>query len=229
MSDKFDLVAELREDQGKGASRRLRREGKVPAILYGAGRPPRSITLQHNKLLRALEDESFYSSVLNIKVGDKNQETILKDVQRHPSKPLILHIDLQRIVAGEAIRMSVPVHFVGENVAPGVKQQGGVINKMLTEVDILCLPKDLPEYLEVDVSALEIGDLLHISDIKLPEGVELTDLTHGDEPDDKALVQVIMPRAVVEEAEDEEEAPEAGDVPTVSDTESESESDEDES
>ncbi|MEO0631611.1 MAG: 50S ribosomal protein L25, partial [Planctomycetota bacterium] len=131
MADKIDLVAELREDQGKGASRRLRREGKVPAILYGAGRPPRAISLQHNKLIRALEDESFYSSVLNIKVGDKNQETILKDVQRHPAKPQIMHIDLQRIVAGEVIRMSVPVHFLNEETAVGVKQDGGILNKML--------------------------------------------------------------------------------------------------
>ncbi len=222
MADKIDLVAELREDQGKGASRRLRREGKVPAILYGAGRPPRSISLQHNKLMRALEDESFYSSVLNIKVGDKNQETILKDVQRHPSKPVILHIDLQRIVADEVIRMSVPVHFLNEETAVGVKQQGGLLNKMLNEVDVQCLPKDLPEYLEIDVAELEIGGLLHISDLKVPSGVELTDLSHGDESDDKPLVQITKTRAVVEE-EDEEAAPEAGDVPTVSDTESDEE------
>ncbi|MEL6200441.1 MAG: 50S ribosomal protein L25/general stress protein Ctc [Pseudomonadota bacterium] len=215
MADKIDLVAELREDQGKGASRRLRREGKVPAILYGAGRPPRAISLQHNKLIRALEDESFYSSVLNIKVGDKNQETILKDVQRHPAKPQILHIDLQRIVAGEAIRMSVPVHFLNEETAVGVKTQGGILNKMLNEVDVQCLPKDLPEYLEIDVAELEIGGLLNLSDLKLPKGVELIDLSHGDESDNKPLVQIVKSRAVVEE--DEEGAPEAGDVPTVGD------------
>ncbi|MEM9323335.1 MAG: 50S ribosomal protein L25/general stress protein Ctc [Pseudomonadota bacterium] len=215
MADKIDLVAELREDQGKGASRRLRREGKVPAILYGAGRPPRAISLQHNKLIRALEDESFYSSVLNIKVGDKNQETILKDVQRHPAKPQILHIDLQRIVAGEAIRMSVPVHFLNEESAVGVKTQGGILNKMLNEVDVQCLPKDLPEYLEIDVAELEIGGLLNLSDLKLPKGVELIDLSHGEESDNKPLVQIVKSRAVVEE--DEEGAPEAGDVPTVGD------------
>ncbi|MEL6447371.1 MAG: 50S ribosomal protein L25/general stress protein Ctc [Pseudomonadota bacterium] len=215
MADKIDLVAELREDQGKGASRRLRREGKVPAILYGAGRPPRAISLQHNKLIRALEDESFYSSVLNIKVGDKNQETILKDVQRHPAKPQILHIDLQRIVAGEAIRMSVPVHFLNEETAVGVKTQGGILNKMLNEVDVQCLPKDLPEYLEIDVAELEIGGLLNLSDLKLPKGVELIDLSHGEESDNKPLVQIVKSRAVVEE--DEEGAPEAGDVPTVGD------------
>ncbi|MEO1593799.1 MAG: 50S ribosomal protein L25/general stress protein Ctc [Pseudomonadota bacterium] len=215
MADKIDLVAELREDQGKGASRRLRREGKVPAILYGAGRPPRAISLQHNKLIRALEDESFYSSVLNIKVGDKNQETILKDVQRHPAKPQIMHIDLQRIVAGEVIRMSVPVHFLNEETAVGVKQDGGILNKMLNEVDVQCLPKDLPEYLEIDVAELEIGGLLNLSDLKLPKGVELIDLSHGDESDDKPLVQIVKSRAVVEE--DEEGAPEAGEVPTVGD------------
>ena len=226
MSGKIDLVAELRDDQGKGASRRLRREGKVPAILYGGGRPPRAISLQHNKLMRALEEESFYSSVLNITVGDKNQESILKDVQRHPSKPLILHIDLQRIVEGEAIRMSIPVHFVGEDDAPGVKQEGGVMSKMLTEVDVECLPKDLPEYLEIDVSGMEMNDLLHISDIPLPAGVELIDLSHGDESDDKALVQITMPRAVVEETDEDEEAPEADEVPTVSDTESDDDEDE---
>ncbi|MEL6214888.1 MAG: 50S ribosomal protein L25, partial [Pseudomonadota bacterium] len=135
MTDKIDLVAEFREDQGKGASRRLRKEGKVPAILYGAGRAPRSISLQHNKLQRALEDESFYSSVLNIMVGDKSQEAILKDLQRHPAKNQILHVDLQRIVAGETIRMSVPLHFTGEDVAPGVKLQGGVVAHHLNFVD----------------------------------------------------------------------------------------------
>ncbi len=220
MADKIDLVAELREDQGKGASRRLRREGKVPAILYGGGRPPRAITLQHNKLMRALEDESFYSSILNITVGDKNQETILKDVQRHPSKPLILHIDLQRIVEGQEIRMNVPLHFVGEDIAPGVKEEGGVMSRMFNDVEVVCLPKDLPEYLEVDVSHMQMDESLHLSDIKLPQGVEMTDLSHGD-GFDPVLVQISMPRAVVEEETDEEAAPEAGEVPTVSDEEAE--------
>ncbi|MEN7342986.1 MAG: 50S ribosomal protein L25/general stress protein Ctc [Pseudomonadota bacterium] len=213
MSDVIDLVADFREDQGKGASRRLRREGKVPAILYGGGRKPRSITLQHNKLLRALEDEAFYSSVLNIKVGDKNQEAILKDVQRHPAKNVILHIDLQRIVAGEAIRMNVPLHFVGEDVAPGVKMQGGVMSRLLNDVEVTCLPKNLPEYLEVDVSEMDMDDILHMSDIKLPKGVELPELAQG-EGHDQPLVSISMPRAA---AAVEDDAPEAGDVPTVGD------------
>ncbi|MFK8051508.1 MAG: 50S ribosomal protein L25/general stress protein Ctc [Woeseiaceae bacterium] len=217
MADTIDLVAELREDQGKGASRRLRREGKVPAILYGGGRPPRAISLQHNKLLRALEDEAFYSSVLDIKVGDKNQETILKDVQRHPAKNVILHIDLQRIVAGEAIRMNVPLHFLGEDVAPGVKMEGGVLSRMINDVEVVCLPKNLPEYLEVDVSELGIDEMLHLSDIKLPKGVEMPEMAQED-AQDQPIVSISKPRAVVEETEDEG-APEAAEVPTVADTE----------
>ncbi|MEO0615348.1 MAG: 50S ribosomal protein L25, partial [Pseudomonadota bacterium] len=132
-----------------------------------------------------------------------------------PAKPQIMHIDLQRIVAGEVIRMSVPVHFLNEETAVGVKQDGGILNKMLNEVDVQCLPKDLPEYLEIDVAELEIGGLLNLSDLKLPKGVELIDLSHGDESDDKPLVQIVKSRAVVEE--DEEGAPEAGEVPTVGD------------
>ena len=121
MSDEFDLIAELREDQGKGASRRLRRKGKVPAIIYGAGRPPRSLSFDQNKVLKQLENESFYSSVLSIKVNEKSQAAILKDLQRHPAKNLIMHMDFQRIVEDEEIKMNVPLHFIGEEVAPGVK------------------------------------------------------------------------------------------------------------
>ncbi|MEM9172676.1 MAG: 50S ribosomal protein L25/general stress protein Ctc [Pseudomonadota bacterium] len=193
MSDKIDLVAEFREDQGKGASRRLRKEGKVPAILYGGGRPPRSISLQHNKLIRALEDESFYSSILNIQVGDKNQETILKDLQRHPAKQQILHVDLQRIVADEEIRTNVPLHFVGEDVCPGIKMQGGVASHLITDVEVICLPRNLPEYLEVDASELELDGIVHLSEIKLPEGVQLPDLTHG-EVNDQPVLAIIKPR-----------------------------------
>ncbi|MEL6302091.1 MAG: 50S ribosomal protein L25/general stress protein Ctc [Pseudomonadota bacterium] len=205
MTDKIDLVAEFREDQGKGASRRLRKEGKVPAILYGAGRAPRSISLQHNKLQRALEDESFYSSVLNIMVGDKSQEAILKDLQRHPAKNQILHVDLQRIVAGETIRMSVPLHFTGEDVAPGVKLQGGVVAHLINEVEVVCLPKDLPEYIEVDVSELDIDSIVHLSEIKLPKGVEVPQLAQGSDYD-QPVVSISKPRAAVEATADEEDA-----------------------
>jgi len=179
MGDEFDLIADFREDQGKGASRRLRREGRVPAIIYGGGRPPRKLSFDHNKVLRELENESFYSSVLNIKVGDKSQPAVVKDIQRHPAKPIIMHMDFQRIVAGEAIRMNVPLHFVGGDDAPGVKQDGGTMSQLITDVEVACLPKDLPEFIEVDVSALNVGDMLHLSDIKLPAGVEMPELAQG--------------------------------------------------
>ena len=209
MSDKFDLIAEIREDQGKGASRRLRREGKVPAIIYGGGRPPRTLAFDHNKVLRQLENESFYSSVLNVKVGDKSQAAILKDLQRHPSKPVILHLDLQRIVEDEEIRMNVPLHFIGEDEAPGVKQDGGNVSHLMSDVEVVCLPRHLPEYLEVDVSGLELDEMLHLSDIKLPEGVEIPQLQHGPDQD-QAIVSVHIIRAapIEEEAVGEEEAAE---------------------
>ena len=183
MSDEFDLIAELREDRGKGASRRLRRQGKVPAIIYGAGRPPRALSFDQNKVLKQLENESFYSSVLSIKVNDKRQAAILKDLQRHPAKHLIMHMDFQRIVEDEEIKMNVPLHFVGEEIAPGVKQGGGKVAHLINDIEVACLPKDLPEYLEVDVAELELDAMLHLSDIKLPKGVEIPQLAQGPEHD----------------------------------------------
>ncbi len=204
MSDKFDLIAELREDQGKGASRRLRRAGLVPAILYGAGRPPRMLAFDHNKVIREMENESFYSSVLNIKVGDKSQAAVLKDVQRHPAKPLIMHMDLQRIVEDEEIRMNVPLHFIGEEVAPGVKMGGGAVSHLMSDVEVSCLPKDLPEFIEVDVSELELNAMLHLSDLKLPGGVEIPQLAQGPEHDHAIVsIQVRKGREEAEAVEDE--------------------------
>jgi large subunit ribosomal protein L25 len=201
MRPDFDLIAELRDDQGKGASRRLRRRGKVPAILYGGGRPPRALALDHNKILQQLDHEAFYSSILTIKVGDKTQAAILKDVQRHPAKRQILHMDMQRIVETEKIRMNVPLHFVGDQVAPGVKLGGGSVSKLKTDVEISCLPRDLPEYLEVDISHMELDDMLYLSDIKLPDGVEILELQHGDEHD-QAIVSVhVLRTASIEEEE----------------------------
>jgi len=205
MSEEFDLIAEFREDQGKGASRRLRHAGKVPAILYGAGRPPRLITLDHNKVLQQLEHESFYSSVLSIKVGDKVQAAIIKDVQRHPSKRRVLHMDFQRIVADEKIRMNVPIHFVGEDVAIGVKQGGGVVSHLMSDVEVTCLPKHLPEFLTIDVSNLGLDEMIHLSGIELPEGVEIPMLAQG--PDhDHAVVSIHRAKKVVEEDESAEAA-----------------------
>lgn len=198
MKDNFDLIAEFREDQGKGASRRLRHKGKVPAIIYGAGRPPRLLMFDQNKVIKRLEIESFYSSILNIKVGDKSQSAILKDLQRHPAKHIIMHMDFQRIVEDEEIRMNVPLHFLGEEVAPGVKE-GGSISKLINDVEISCLPKNLPEFLEVDVSKLELDEMLHLSDIKLPEGVEIIGLIAGDESDQGIVSLQVMKAAPIEE------------------------------
>ena len=160
-------------------------------------------------MLKQLESESFYSSVLSIKVGEKSQAAILKDLQRHPAKNLIMHMDLQRIVEDEEIRMNVPLHFIGEDVAPGVKQGGGNVSHLMTDVEVVCLPKNLPEYLEVDVSELELDQMLHLSDIKLPKGVEVPQLAQGPEHD-QAIVSIhVIKAAAVEEPVEEEAAAEA--------------------
>ena len=220
MKQQFDLIAEFREDQGKGASRRLRHEGKVPAIIYGGGRPPRALSFDHNRVLRQLENEAFYSSVLNIKVGDKNQAAILKDIQRHPARRQILHMDLQRIVDDADIRMNVPLHFVGEDDAPGVKDGGGTVSRLMNDVEVICLPKYLPEYIEVDISKLELDDMLHLSDIKVPEGVELVELSHGEGHDQPIVSVHIIKAAPIEDVDEgEEDEEKSAEVPTVSDEE----------
>jgi large subunit ribosomal protein L25 len=202
MSEKFDLIAEIREDQGKGASRRLRREGKVPAIIYGAGRPPRQLAFDHNRVLHQLENESFYSSILKIKVGEKSQAAIVKDIQRHPAKRQIMHMDFQRIVEDEKIRMNVPIHYLNTETAVGVKEGGGSVSQLITDIEVICLPKDLPEYFEVDIAALDLNEMLHLSDIKVPDGVEIPQLAQGPEHDHAIVsVHVIKAAAVEEDVE----------------------------
>ena len=211
MANKFDLIADIREDSGKGASRRLRREDKVPAIIYGAGRPPRALVFDHNKVIKQLENESFYSSVLNIKVGEKSQAAIVKDLQRHPSLPRIMHIDLQRIVEDEVIRMNVPIHLVGADVAVGVKDGGGKVSHMRTDVEVVCLPKDLPEYLELDISELELDGLMYLTDIPLPEGVEIPELAQEVEQV-QPIVSIHIIKEIIIEDEEELEAAEGEEV-----------------
>ena len=211
MSDDFDLIADIREDQGKGASRRLRHEGKVPAIIYGAGRPSRALLFDHNRVIQQLENESFYSSVLNIKVGEKSQAAILKDVQRHPAKPIVMHLDFQRIVEDQEIKMSVPLHFIGGDVAVGVTEGGGAVSHLMNEVDIICLPKHLPEFIDVDIEALELDEMLSLSDIKLPEGVSIPALAQGPEANRPIVSIHIIKEVVIEEEEELEE----GEVPTI--------------
>jgi len=196
MKTSFELVAEAREKHGKGASRRLRHEGKVPAILYGGHSDARAITLSHQKLLIMLENERFYSTIISLKVGEEKQAAILKDVQRHPYKNAVLHIDFQRVEDNEKIRISIPLHFKGEAIAPGVKSQGGIVSHMRTEVELSCLPKDLPEFIEVDISALSLNESIHLSQLQMPAGVQLLDLTKGDAP----VVAIHSPRAEEPEA-----------------------------
>ncbi len=202
MTTTFELKAEPRSDVGKGASRRLRRAGKVPAIVYGAHRDPEPIVVDEHELARQLEHEAFYSHILVLRFADGREErVVLKDIQRHPWKPRVLHLDFQRVSETETIRMHVPLHFVGEDVAPGVKQ-GGLLTHELIEVEVECLPKDLPEYIEVDVSGLGLGDALHLSDLKLPEGVRLVELMRGPEHD-VAVVSIHARRGAAEEGEEE--------------------------
>jgi large subunit ribosomal protein L25 len=210
MSSDFVLNAEPRDDMGKGASRRLRRSGKVPAIMYGAGKEPTSISLLHNEIAHSLENEAFYSHILTVNLGGKEESAILKDLQRHPGKPVIMHVDLQRVSAKEKIRVHVPLHFINEEEAPGVRE-GGLVTHNLTEVDVQCLPKDLPEYLEVDLSSLELDGIMHMSDIILPAGVEIVELSHG-EGHDQAIASIHMPRAAKEATEEAEGEAEGGEA-----------------
>ncbi len=216
MKASFELVAELRDGtQGKGASRRLRHAGRVPAILYGGHVEPTCLSFEQDKLQVASQNERFFTTLLTIKIGDKAQPAILKDIQRHPSKPVILHLDLQRIVENEEIRMSIPLHFINANIAPGVKTGGGQVSHLLNEVEVTCLPKDLPEYIEVDMAKMELNQSLHLSDLVLPANVELVLLAHGR---DEAVVSVHHARVVEEAAAPagaEAAAPAAGAKPAA--------------
>jgi large subunit ribosomal protein L25 len=189
MSKTYSLKATKRADQGKGASRRLRHAGGVPAIVYGAGAEPVSITLSHNELIRNLQEEAFYSQLITLDVDGSTEVVVLRDLQRHPAKNLVMHADLQRIQADQAIRVSVPLHFTNVEIAPGVKIQGGAINQLMTNVEVSCLPKDIPSYIEVDMQAVEKGQILHLSDLKLPEGVSLPQLALGQDHD-QAIVAI---------------------------------------
>jgi len=179
MSVKFELKAEPRSELGKGASRRLRRAGKVPGILYGGETAPLAIELDHNQLLLALRKEAFHSSVVSLIIDGKKEQAVLRDTQVHAYKPLVLHVDFQRVDAKQTLHIKVPLHFVNEENAPGVKLSGGHVNHVLTELEIACLPKDLPEFIEVDIGELKVGQNLHVSQLKLPKGVKA--VVHGDD------------------------------------------------
>lgn len=209
MSDEFELNAQVREVVGKGSSRRLRRlEDKVPAIIYGGKKKaPQNITLLHKDLVKATENEAFFSHIITLNVDSASEQVIIKDMQRHPAKPRILHVDFQRVSKNVAIHVNVPLHFVNEDDAVGVKQQGGVISHSQTDVEISCLPADLPEFIEVDMTEVELDQIVHLSDLKLPKGVEILALTHGEDHD-LPVAAIHTPKKVVEEEPVAEAAPE---------------------
>ena len=200
MSVSFEVNAQPRTGTGTGASRRLRRTGLVPAIVYGAHQDPEMVSVSHNELLKHLEHEAFYSHVLDLKVGDDVTKVVLKDMQRHPAKPFILHVDFMRVSQDEKLKMVVPLHFLNEDTCKGVKL-GGVVSHTITEVEIVCLPKDLPEFIGVDMAEMEIGSIVHLSELALPEGVALAHAPDPDEP-----VVVIHGARGGEETEGEESA-----------------------
>jgi large subunit ribosomal protein L25 len=201
----FTFGADLRAAQGKGASRRLRHTGKVPAILYGAHQDAQPLILDQQNLLTMIADERFYSSIVRLKIGDSTQEAIIKDVQMHPARNLVVHVDLQRVMENETIRIRLPIHFKGESISPGVKSQGGVVSHMRADVEVSCLPKDLPEFLELDLSDMNLNDTKFLADIALPAGVAIPELTWRNDP----VVSIHAPRA----EEPEPVAAEAAAVP----------------
>lgn len=206
----FNLSAVIREESGKGASRRLRHANGVPAIVYGgkAGgndRKPQSITLQANELNKLLDNEAFYSSVITLNIGEKSEQVILKDLQRHPAKALIWHADFLRVNKNTKIKAHVPLHFINEDTCVGVKVGGGKIAHQLTSLDIICTAGDLPEFIEIDLADAEVGTVVHLSDLKLPKGVESLALSHGPEHD-TSVVTVAAPKGVASEEEGEEAA-----------------------
>ncbi|MHB8345865.1 MAG: 50S ribosomal protein L25/general stress protein Ctc [Acidiferrobacterales bacterium] len=193
---KFELNAEPRDAKGTGASRRLRNVGKIPAVMYGAGKEPAMLALDHASLFHQVANESFYTSILTVNVGGQKEQAVLRDIQMHPFKPRIQHIDLQRISATEKLHMLVPLHFVNQDSAPGVKLQGGIVAHLMTEVDVTCLPHQLPEYLTVDLSSLSLGQSVHLTDVPLPEGVTITSFGHGGA--NLAVATITVVRATVE-------------------------------
>ncbi|PKL94939.1 MAG: 50S ribosomal protein L25 [Gammaproteobacteria bacterium HGW-Gammaproteobacteria-8] len=193
MSKTYEVPAELREDVGKGASRRLRHANKVPAVVYGGTRPPVNLMLEHDFILHAADDEAFHASILELKVDDgRTQRVVLRDLQRHPYKLRILHVDFQRVSEDHLVRLSVPLHFTHEATSPAGKQAGVVISHQITEIEVAALPKDLPEFIEVDLGAMKPGERVMLSEITLPEGVAMPALEHGDDFDDVVVSAIFV-------------------------------------
>ena len=208
---KIAIKAETRKGQGTGASRRLRRADKVPGIVYGGGIDASVIELDHNNLYHKLKLEAFHASILDMELDGKTQPVLLRDVQMHAWKQIVLHVDFQRVAADKKLHMKVPLHFINADIAPGVKISSGIVSHIINELNILCLPKDLPEFIEVDLKDLAAGHSLHISNLVMPAGVESVALNKGD---DQSVATIIIPRAVAAE-EDAAPVVAAADVPAA--------------
>src|SRR5579862_7768919 len=196
MRTTFQVGADSRHDQGKGASRRLRRAGKVPAVLYGGKGEPKNVVLDHQQLLTLIDNEGLYSSVISVNLDSQPQRAIVRDVQMHPARNAVVHVDLQRVIENAPLKIRVPLHFKGAAVSPGVKTQGGIVHHLMAQVEVSCLPDDLPEFLELDLSNMELNDTLFLKDLTLPAGVTVPQLAHANPP----IVTVHSPRvAEIEE------------------------------
>lgn len=193
MANVFEFVAEARGAHGSSAAKAVRRQGRVPAVVYGAGTGPVSLTLDHNEVLKHLEHEAVYSHILDLNINGKVEKAVLKHIQRHPAKPQVLHMDFMRVSESDMIKVHVPLHFVNEAGSVGVKK-GGVVTHSMVDVEVVCRPSDLPEFIEVDLSSLDIGGTIHLADLKLPSGVSVVALQHGAEHN-HLVVQVLKTRA----------------------------------
>ena len=219
----IELNATLRDDMGKGASRRLRHAKKFPAVVYGVGKDAVSITLEQKDVHHKLPNENFYSQVLSLNIAGTAEDVLLRDIQHHPYKQEVMHMDFIRIDQNKVVHVHTPLHFMGEDESPGAKTEDGVINHVMMEVELECLPKDIPSNIEVDLSEMHVGDIVHLSDLKLPEGVEILALKHGEDNDTTVVSMHI--RKVIEEIEDE--APEAPEMEGDDDAKAEDESGDD--
>ena len=215
MSTDFILQAKSREDTGKGASRRLRRlAGEVPAIVYGGKKNPTKIALTHKDVAKALENEALFSSIISLDIEGASEDVIIKDIQRHPARKIVLHMDFFRVSKTTVLQTKVPLHFINEDTCPGVKLGGGIVAHTMTDIEIQCLPKNLPEFIEVDMAEVDLGDIVHISDIVLPEGVESVALNLGADHD-LSVATINKPKAV--EVEEDTESLDAADDAETSD------------
>lgn len=228
MAEQLTIEAELRDSAGGGTARRLRRiDDKVPAVVYGANEPSQTLMLDYRRVNHAMQEEAFYSQIMLLRIGESSQQVVLRELQRNPQSERVIHLDFLRVREDRELQLSVPIHFENEEDCIGVRNSGGVITRILTEVEISCLPRHLPEYLSIDLADLDLGDSIHLSDLSLPEGVTIVALAHGEERD-SPIVSVQIPRGVAEEeeiaAEDElellDEAAE-GEEPSAEGTETE--------